>query len=596
MHPFTLFFTIEEYTMMPISNVPMNTHNLAKPSAAVRRLPSAVWLFLGALCYYVALPPLNIAALALAVPICWGIFILAQERGGVSPPVRWYWVYLAAFLFWFASIWWIACPHPLTSIGLLALAAYLSLYWVLFFIAIRVAVHRFHIPLFVAMPVCWIGTEYWRCNVVLGGFSFCSLEHALYLYPACIQLASIGGGLLVGGGIVLCGALIASVFFQRNAEAAVHCVIAAILVFVFPVSMMGYGLIEKEKKIREKFGEKLSCASIVALQGDRQVRLNSTPEENNATFKQYIDLTYQAANKKPDLIILPETVCPIPVLLFEGSVAPADLDLTGEEATEWERWFRQFVDQIDTPVVFGLSTLIFKDNSEKPLRLNSALLVQPQRGDELGKIVRYDKMHPVMFGEYVPFAKYLPDDFILRTLCPEAHAGNKPVAFPIGWAGQGSKERKTVMASVNICFESSVAPLIRRNVLELRKQGHDPRVLINISNVGWFWFSQQIEQHLATHVFRAVENRMWYVTATNGGFSAIISPTGIIESIGKRGEAEAVSGTVLVDLQKEHSLTFYQKYGDWYALLFGLIVLGLAIEGVRRQKSGVRRKQNGVGE
>ena len=70
---------------------------------------------------------------------------------------------------------------------------------------------------------------------------------------------------------------------------------------------------------------------------------------------------------------------------------------------------------------------------------------------------------------------------------------------------------------------------------------------------------------------------MWYVTAANGGFSAIISPTGRIESIGKRGAAEPVSGIVLVHLQKEHSLTFYQKYGDGYALLLGLVTLGLAI-------------------
>jgi len=184
-----------------------------------------------------------------------------------------------------------------------------------------------------------------------------------------------------------------------------------------------------------------------------------------------------------------------------------------------------------------------------------------------------------MFGEYIPFADFLPEDFFLRTLSPEAHPGNKPVAFPImnrSAVGQGSEKRETVMASINICFESTIAPLVRRNVLTLREQGHDPRILINMSNVGWFWFSQQIEQHLATHVFRAVENGMWYVTATNGGFSAIISPTGRIEYIGTRGAAEAVSGTVLVNLQKEHSLTLYQKYGDGYALLFGLITLALA--------------------
>jgi apolipoprotein N-acyltransferase len=190
-----------------------------------------------------------------------------------------------------------------------------------------------------------------------------------------------------------------------------------------------------------------------------------------------------------------------------------------------------------------------------------------------------------MFGEYIPFTKYLPDDFFLKTLCPEAHHGIKPVAFPImktgseaernDRIGQGS-EGKRVEASVNICFESTVAHLIRRQILTLRREGHDPRLLINMSNDGWFRNSNQMEQHLATHVFRAVENRMWYVTATNGGYSAIIDPYGSIQKKGERGAAEAVSDTIYLKLDEPHSLTIYQKYGDGYALPLALGVLFLA--------------------
>ena len=143
---------------------------------------------------------------------------------------------------------------------------------------------------------------------------------------------------------------------------------------------------------------------IVALQGNRQVRLTDTPKEAAETFQQFIDLTYQTISERrqkreclPDLIIFPETVCPIPVLVFEGTVKPTDIYLPGEDrymtdedATEWERWYRQFVQQIDTPVIFGVSTCVFKDNPEKPLRLNSALLVQPQRGDKPVQLYRYD--------------------------------------------------------------------------------------------------------------------------------------------------------------------------------------------------------------
>ena len=185
-------------------------------------------------------------------------------------------------------------------------------------------------------------------------------------------------------------------------------------------------------------------------------------------------------------------------------------------------------------------------------------------------------MHLVMFGEYIPFTEYLPDDFFLKTLCPEARYGTKPAAFPLMKAGIATTESSRIEASVNICFESTVAHLIRNQIMTLRKEGHDPRLLINMSNDGWFRNSHQMEQHLATHVFRAVENRMWYVTSTNGGYSAIIDPYGGIQKMGKRGEAEAVSGMVYLKLDKPHSLTIYQKYGDWYALPLAMGVLFLA--------------------
>jgi apolipoprotein N-acyltransferase len=100
-----------------------------------------------------------------------------------------------------------------------------------------------------------------------------------------------------------------------------------------------------------------------------------------------------------------------------------------------------------------------------------------------------------------------------------------------------------------------------------------------MSNDGWFRFSQQIDQHLATHVFRAVENNMWYVTATNGGYSAVISPKGKIVKIGNRGTAEAVTEVMMIPVTKPWftRLTGFQRYGDWYALAFAVITAVAAL-------------------
>jgi apolipoprotein N-acyltransferase len=117
-------------------------------------------------------------------------------------------------------------------------------------------------------------------------------------------------------------------------------------------------------------------------------------------------------------------------------------------------------------------------------------------------------------------------------------------------------------------------------------------VLINISNDGWFRFSPQIEQHLATHVFRAVENQMYYVTATNGGFSAIISPYGTIENIGKRRAAEVVVGMAEAEiLENPPDWTVYQMFGDGYALVCAIGVLGLVVFAfVERRKSRAKKR------
>gem|GEM_PF-1496339 len=549
---------------------------------------SFFWIFAGGLCYYLALPPVNFAPLALAVPICWGIAVL-------RPVVNWYAVYFTAYLFWLASIWWVACPYPpWTLIGLFVLSAVLALFWVLFFVSVRVAVLRYRIPLAVAMTVCWLGTEYLRCRF-FGGFSFCAIEHAFYLYPRLIQWASVGGSMLVGGMIMFLGAVvvewITSYQYRHSTQrrsllnfASLKIAVIVILVaVVFPI------------KKTDMNDDNITSYSIVALQGNRQVYIDGGLPEAHTTFQMFLNLVRDEIYRRrennipmPDIIVFPETVCPIPLLVFEGDIRIDDLGFSDAERYQLEdgRWFRDFVHGAETPVLFGLSTWAYVDTAT-PIRLNSALFVQPQYVDEPDKMLRYDKMHLVLLGEYVPLAEYLPDDFFLRTLCHEARHGTMPLAIPIG------QNDNIVEAAINICFESSVAHLIRQQILTLRNAGKYPRILINLSNDGWFRNSAAIEQHLATHIFRAVENRMYYITATNGGFSAIISPYGEIRNIGRRETAEAVSGTVSVNLNETQTLTLYQIIGDWYALPFAIAVLTLTAIGWRDNRR-TRRKTAGA--
>ena len=98
----------------------------------------------------------------------------------------------------------------------------------------------------------------------------------------------------------------------------------------------------------------------------------------------------------------------------------------------------------------------------------------------------------------------------------------------------------------HVCFESSIPQFIKSQFRELRANDLDPDVIVNISNDGWFRNGMQTDMHLATMVYRAIENRRSLVTATHGGFSAWIDPTGRGRSCGARGKSEVVDAEIYV--------------------------------------------------
>ena len=137
---------------------------------------------------------------------------------------------------------------------------------------------------------------------------------------------------------------------------------------------------------------------------------------------------------------------------------------------------------------------------------NSAFLVGP----EATVLGRYDKIHLVPFGEYIPLRRLL---FFLDKLVQ-------------GIGDFRSGEAYTVMAipqgrfAVLICFEVIFPDLVRHFVR------HGAQFLVNITNDAWFGYSPASYQHLSMVVFRAVENRLPIVRAANTGISAVIDPTG----------------------------------------------------------------------
>ena len=205
--------------------------------------------------------------------------------------------------------------------------------------------------------------------------------------------------------------------------------------------------------------------------------------------------------------------------------------------------FKDTTSMLRSPMLVGLEAWYCSSDCVK--RFNSAAYLTAS-GKVLGQ---YDKMHLVMFGEYIPFADYFTWLYNFSPLAMATSAGTQPVAFQVG----------NIRIAPNICYESVLPHVIRRQINTLQAQGKEPDVLVNLTNDGWFWGSSELDLHLACGVFRAVEFRKPFLIAANTGFSAWIDADGRIIEKGPR----RATATLLAEVRVDHRKSWYLFYGDW---------------------------------
>jgi apolipoprotein N-acyltransferase len=188
---------------------------------------------------------------------------------------------------------------------------------------------------------------------------------------------------------------------------------------------------------------------------------------------------------------------------------------------------------------------------------------------------RYDKIHLVPFGEYIPLRQIFPflADFVPfdASLSP----GERQTIF------QMTKNNEPLKFGVLICYEDTDSELARR----LRRNGAD--FFVNISNDAWFGLNE-LDQHFVTAAFRAVENRVGVVRSGNNGISGIIDPLGRAEILLDKNQIGHATG----DLWVTETRSIYTQVGDWPAV--GASSLLLIVKFVRRKRTAVQRRRGKV--
>jgi apolipoprotein N-acyltransferase len=135
--------------------------------------------------------------------------------------------------------------------------------------------------------------------------------------------------------------------------------------------------------------------------------------------------------------------------------------------------------------------------------------------------------------------------------------------------------------------------LIRQQVVELARRDQTPNVLVNLTNDAWFWGSSELDMHLASGVFRAVEMRTPLVVAANRGLSAYVDYLGRVVAVTERNEPGKLVVDVALPTRSDAYPSMYAKFGDWFSLACLACCGALAVVGRREARSAPRTPRRG---
>jgi len=444
--------------------------------------------------------------------------------------------YLCGFLFFFVTVGWFVY---VTYVGAFVAVAYLALYFAVYGV-IFVYFQRFSLMarIFV-LSASWVALEFIRAHLVTG-FDWAMLGHSQYKNLWLIQIADITGGYGVSFLVILVNLLI---FETLRVRAFLFK--ANILVIVILSSVLIYGWwVTGQKKDYE-------MVRVGVVQPNIPLALDWDDSKKPWIVAHTIQLTRKLKDQNLDLIVWPETS--LPGMIIDAPSLTNEIQATAAD--------------LHTPMLIG--SIANKDEAY----YNSAFFIDAD-GHMMG---RYDKIHLVPFGEFLPFRpilgwinKFVPfDDFT---------PGNTYKIFSIPSASSHAEDsvRSQKKFGVLICFEDTVGHLRRHFVQE----GAD--FLVNMTNDAWFRDTKAPFLHLQSAVLGCVENHRSLARAANTGVSALIDPWGriITTVVDEHGKETFIEGSAWGVLPLVHEKTFYTKYGDVFTYMCFLCIL---VAGVLRR-------------
>ncbi|HET8647804.1 MAG TPA: apolipoprotein N-acyltransferase [Vicinamibacteria bacterium] len=467
------------------------------------------------------------------------LFVALAQTGGGRPALRLgyitgavsslgivYWTALVVVQFGGLGI-----PAGIGAMALLclALAAFPSLAaW-----AVGTWVRAFGKVAILAAPLAWVAVELVRARTA-GNFAWCLLGYSQYANLPMIQVARFtavyGVSLLVAG----VSAVVAYAAIERRPRPR-RTAVAVMAALVALVWVDGVLRLRRPEAPAPTLRVGLVQASIA--QPDKW-----DPEKAWENVDHHSALTLQAAAEGARLVVWPE------------SAVPFYFDHSPEAALA----LRDLVRENDVYLFFGNDDRE-RGTAERRVWVGAKLLGP---GGEI--VYRYHKVRLVPFGEYVPLQPLLTvGGRYTAKLVRQVSDFTPGEDFSVG-AVDGN------LIGAFICYEAIFPDLVR----QFTTRG--ARLLVNVTNDGWYGRTSAPYQHLAMALFRAVENGRYLVRAANTGITAVVDTRGRIVE-----RTQLFDRTVLVrDVPLAEGSTFYARRGDvlaWLCVTLSLSLTAAAI-------------------
>jgi apolipoprotein N-acyltransferase len=439
-----------------------------------------------------------------------------------------YWIYQTMYLYG-------GMAKPIAFGILILFALYLGLYHALFAALIAVLRRsRFGTPgALLFTPFLWVAVELARARIT--GFPWDLLGYSQVDNLLLTRIAPIAGVMSISFVIAAVNAALVAYLFTTGKKRLLIPIVAAVLAFILQSgSPRGrYANLETTDQLAVMVQENLAVGEMA-----KYVEPIAPGEEIQQFSQMSLNPINQTLGNRRTIILWPE--------------APSHLR---SDDPNFRAAIANLARTANAPAIIGSLGVDFTNTSPRGYFLYDSASLFDVTGNYQG---RYDKVHLVPWGEYIPFKQFF--GYFVHKLTEGAgdmDPGTQRNVFTTSGHTYG----------IFVCYESIFGDEVRQFA------NNGAEVLVNISDDGWYGDTGAPWQHLNMARMRAIENHRWLLRDTNTGVTTAIDPQGRIDLEAPRHTRAAYA----FPFTFEQGTTFYTRHGDWFAWLCTLISVAALI-------------------